>query len=232
MEMRFNPFGPVCNNILVPLAQSLYKPYDTLFKQSIQPLYRSMMSPSQDYCDAVERYTILIKTAELVVQFCVYLFCYQKGWEIGTHYLGLAGGALAFSLIYAAGCWVDTQLKTNTHDICTGTWLYLKGLRNLGVNREAMLASMIVAGHLTKKHGDPHAPTVWENKRTKAAEWVAGCIFKKEPLLPLVNEACDRDLVDRSQDLPNGQREQTVTHLAPTTPIHEAGATGEILSDG
>jgi hypothetical protein len=232
MSIRFNPFGPVCNNILIPLAQSLYKPYDTLFQQSIKPLYRFVMNPSQDYYDAVERYTILIKTAELVVQFCVYLFCYQKGWEIGTHYLGLAGGALAFSLIYAAGCWVDTQLKTNTHDICTGTWLYLKGLRNLGVNREAMLASMIVAGHLTKKHGDPHAPTGWEKQRTKAAEWIAGCIFKKEPLLPLGNEDGSRDLIDRPQDSSNGQCEQTVAHFTPAASIHETGTTGQILSDG
>jgi hypothetical protein len=96
MEMRFNPFGPVCNNILIPLAQSLYKPYDTLFKQSIKPLYRSMMSPCRDYDQAVDRYTALIKTAELVVQFCVYLFCYQKGWQSGRTTWALPAELLPF----------------------------------------------------------------------------------------------------------------------------------------
>jgi hypothetical protein len=86
----------------------------------------------------------LIKNLEFVVQFSVYFFLYQKGWSFGSHYLSLAGGAITFSLIYGAGCWVDDKLKTNMNGICTGIWLYYKGMRSLRTNREEVLASIIV----------------------------------------------------------------------------------------
>jgi hypothetical protein len=180
-----NPFQPVITNILRPLATSQMEPYVTLYNKSIRPLYESVMKPCKDYAEAVVRYKAFIKTVELAAQFTVYFFLYQKGWRYGTHHLGLPGGAAAFSLIYAAGCWVDGQLKTNMNDICTGTWLYYKGVRNFGSNREAMLLSIIIAGHLTHKHQEDSQASGWDAKRQSAAEWIAQCFFKKpEPLQP------------------------------------------------
>ncbi|HEY5236708.1 MAG TPA: hypothetical protein VIJ14_11060, partial [Rhabdochlamydiaceae bacterium] len=179
-----NPFAPVYNNILLPLATSQIKPYITLYDKSIRPLYNSVMTPCQSYEQAVERYTAFIKTVELAVQFTVYFFLYQKGWHFGTHHLGLPGGAIAFSLIYAAGCWVDGQLKTNMNDICTGTWLYYKGIRNFGTNREAVLASIIVAGHLTRQHKEQSTVNSWDANRRAAAEWIAQCFFDKPQSSP------------------------------------------------
>jgi len=174
-----NPFAPVYNNILHPLAMSQIQPYATLYNNSIQPLYHSAMTRCQGYDQAVKRCTAFIKTVELAVQFAVYFFLYQKGWHLGTHYLGLPGGAAAFSLIYAAGCWVDDQLNTNMNDICTGTWLYYKGIRNFGTNREAMLVSIVIAGHLTHQHQESPKASSWEAKRHSAAEWIAQCFFDK-----------------------------------------------------
>ncbi len=174
-----NPFAPVYHNILLPLVTSQIQPYVTLFDNSIRPLYNSVTTRCQGYDQAVVRNTAFIKTVELVVQFSVYFFLYQKGWDLGTHYLGLLGGAVAFSVIYAAGCWVDDQLKTNMNDICTGTWLYYKGNRNFGTNREAMLASIIIAGHLTHQHQESPKASRWEAKRQSAAEWIARRFYDK-----------------------------------------------------
>src|ERR1700733_15010077 len=120
MPIYFNPFGPVCNNLLIPLGKSLVQPYATLFTKTLLPLYQSVRKPSKSFEQAVERSEALIKTLELVVQFSAYFFLYQKGWQFGVEYLGLLGGAVTFSLIYGAGCWVDEKLKTTMNSICTG----------------------------------------------------------------------------------------------------------------
>jgi hypothetical protein len=197
-----NPFEPVYKNILLPLATSQLEPYVTLYNKSIRPLYQSVMRPCKNYDQAVERYTAFIKTLELAVQFSVYFFLYQKGWNFGTHHLGLPGGAIAFSLIYAAGCWVDVQLKTNMNDICTGTWLYYKGIRNFGINREAMLVSIIIAGHLTHKHQDSPRASIWEAKRHSAAEWIAQCFFNK----PLSNNGRRAETFNGAHNSSDGER--------------------------
>ena len=198
-----NPFA-VYHNILLPLVTSQIQPYVTLFDKSIRPLYNSVTTRCQGYDPAVVRCTAFIKTVELTLQFSVYFFFYQKGWDLGTHYLGLLGGAVAFSLIYAAGCWVDDQLKTNMNDICTGTWLYYKGIRNFGTNREAMLASIIIARHLTHQHQEPSKASRWEAKRQSAAEWIAHRFYDKpeSSLQKSVNTAINK-AVDSAQDLSN-----------------------------
>jgi len=203
-----NPFAPVYYHILLPLVKSQIQPYVTLFDKSIRPLYNSVTTRSQGYYQAVERNTAFIKTIELIVQFSVYFFLYQKGWDLGTHYFGLAGGAVAFSLIYAAGCWVDDQLQTNMNDICTGTWLYYKGIRNFGTNREAMLASIIIAGHLTHQHQESPKASRWETKRQSAAEWIARLFYDKpeSSLQKSVNTAAKK-AVDGTHDFPNGEDE-------------------------
>jgi hypothetical protein len=194
-----NPFAPVYHNILLPLVTSQIQPYVTLFNKSIRPLYNSVTTRCQGYDQAVVRTTAFIKTVELVVQFSVYFFLYQKGWDLGTHYFGLAGGGVAFSLIYAAGCWVDDQLQTNMNDICTGTWLYYKGIRNFGTNREAMLASIIIAGHLT--HQESPKASRWDTKRQSAAEWIARRFYDKpDPSLQRAALNAAQKVVDRTGD--------------------------------
>ncbi len=196
-----NPFEPVYTNILVPLTTGLAQPYITLYNKSLRPLYHSVTRPCTLYGQAVERSHALIRTLELVVQFSVYFFLYQKGWHIGVHYLGLLGGAVAFSLIYGAGCWVDGQLKTNMNDICTGTWLYYKGIRNFGTNREAMLASIIIARHLTHQHQEQSSINKWEANRQAAAEWLAQFFFT-EPKTSLPEKLDGRggEAIDSAQN--------------------------------
>jgi hypothetical protein len=201
-----NPFRPVYTNILLPLGTSLAEPYVTLYNKSIKPLYNSVTRTCQTYDEAVVRYTAFIKTLELVVQFSVYFFLYQKGWHIGVHYFGLLGGAVAFSLIYAAGCWVDGQLKTNMNDICTGTWLYYKGARNFSANREAMLASIIIAQHLTHQQKEESSVNSWETKRRAAAEWLAQRSFTEPKPLPERPDVRGAEAVDSAHDLPDGER--------------------------
>lgn len=204
-----NPFEPVYNNILLPLAKSQIQPYVTLYNNSIRPLYHSVMRPCQTYEQAVERYTAFIKTLELTAQFSVYFFLYQKGWHFGEHYLGLFGGAVAFSLIYTAGCWVDGQLKTNMNDICTGTWLYYKGIRSLGRNKEWMLASIIVAGHLTHQHKEQSPINSWEANRHAAAKWLAEWFFTKPEPKPLPERPDGRggEAINGAHDPADGKSE-------------------------
>ncbi|HEX2579177.1 MAG TPA: hypothetical protein VHK67_02090 [Rhabdochlamydiaceae bacterium] len=171
-----NPFEPVYKNILFPLLTSQIQPYVTLYKQSLQPIYQMVTQPCKSKNQAVERYVACIKTLELIAQFSIYFFLYQKGFHLGTHYFGLVGGAAAFSLIYSAGHFVDKQLHTNMIDICTGTWLYYKGITTLTTNREALLGSIIIAGHLTQKEEKPHANS-WEKKRKATATWLADSFF-------------------------------------------------------
>ncbi len=201
-----NPFQPVYKNILLPLATSQIEPYVTLYNNSILPLYNSAMKPCQNYQQAVARYKAFIQTVELAVQFSVYFFLYQKGWHYGTHHLGLPGGAIAFSLIYAAGCWVDGQLKTNMNDICTGTWLYYKGVSNFGSNREAMLISIIFARHLTHQQKEDSQSSGWDAKRQYGAEWIAQCFFEKpQPLSERRTEGVGGETVD-SADHPDDRK--------------------------
>jgi hypothetical protein len=198
-----NPFEPVYKHILLPLVKSQTQPYVTLYNQSIRPLYHSVTRSCQGYEQAVKRNTAFIQTLELIAQFSVYLFLYQNGWHFGNHYLGLVGGAICFSLIYGAGCWVDQQLNTNMNDICTGTWLYYKGLRNFGTNREAMLASIIIAGHLTHQHKE--STSSWDAKRQYAAERLAQWFYTKPEPKPLLERPDSRgeEAIDRAQDSPD-----------------------------
>jgi hypothetical protein len=199
-----NPFNPVYQNILLPLVTSQIEPYVTLYNKSIRPLYHPITRSCQNYEQAVERWTAFIKTLELAVQFSVYFFLYQKGWSFGTYHLGPPGGAIAFSLIYAAGCWVDGQFKTNMNDICTGTWLYYRGIKNFGTNREAMLISIIIARQLTHQHQDSYTSSSWEIKRHSAATWIATCFYDKPQSLPNRFDRHRDDAIDGNQDLTNG----------------------------
>jgi len=179
MPIDFNPFGPVCYNLLIPLGKSLVQPYVALFNTSIHPLYKSVRQPCKNYEQSVERFNALIKTIELIAQFSLYFFLYQKGWLYGVYYLGMIGGAVTFSLLYGAGCWVDNKLKTNMNNICTGTWLYYEGIKNIRISREWMLVSVIVGGFLTKEHEKSKTATSWDARRTRVAEWCASWFFDK-----------------------------------------------------
>jgi|GEM_PF-1705093 len=200
-----NPFEPVYKNILIPLVTSQIQPYVTLYKQSLLPLYNLVTKRCENHSQAVKRYEGCIRTLELIVQFSLYFFLDQNGWHYGTHYFGLVGGAAAFSLIYGAGHFVDRQLQTNMNDICTGTWLYYKGICNLSTNREAMLVSIIIAGHLT--HQQKEQPqTSWEKKRTAAADWLAKRLFTPPKLLPEPStNTLKNEPVNSTQDATNGE---------------------------
>jgi hypothetical protein len=211
MPITFNPFGPVYHNLFVPLATSLAQPYVTLLDTSLRPLYQSVTKPCKNHDQALERSVALIKTAELIVQFSIYFFLYQKGWHFGMHYLGIVGAAGVFSLIYGAGCWVDTQLKTNMNSICTATWLYYKGLRTVASNREGLLASIIIGGYLNQQHEKSSETTGWAAKREKAAEWIAPFFFQKPEPLPQNAEipatSSSQGVVDSSKDSTDGKSE-------------------------
>lgn len=177
--MPINPFGPVWNNLLIPLGQSLVQPYAALLNTSLSPLYQAIRKPCKNYDQAVERFEALIKTVELVIQFSAYFFLYQKGCHLGVHYLGLIGGAVTFSLIYGAGCWLDQKLKTQMNSICTGTWLYYKGISSLQSNREWMLLAIIIGGHLTRQHEQMTEKTAWDQRRTTMAKSLANFFYGK-----------------------------------------------------
>lgn len=207
-----NPFEPVYKNILVPLITSQIQPYVTLYKQSLQPLYNLVTTRCENHSQAVKRYEGCIRTLELIVQFSFYFFLYQNGWHYGIHYFGLVGGAAAFSLIYGAGDFVDRQLQTNMNNICTGTWLYYQGISNLSTNREAMLVSIIIAGHLTHQQNET-SPTGWEKKRTAVAEgiatrieWLTARLFSKpKPSSEPPTNTLKDDTVNRTQNPPDGE---------------------------
>jgi hypothetical protein len=195
-----NPFEPVYKNIFVPLVTSQIQPYITLYRQSLQPIYLIVTEPCKNHDQAVQRYTACIKTLELIAQFMIYFFLYHNGWHLGTHYMGLVGGAAAFSLIYGTGHFVDKKLHMNMNDFCTGTWLYYKGITNLTTNREALLGSIIVAGHLTHK-AEFFCSTKWEKA---AAEWLADRFFTKpKPSHDL--SQLEGQTVNRAQDPSNGK---------------------------
>ena len=202
MPIQFNPFRPVCDNLLIPLAYSLAEPYTELARKSILPLYYSVTKPCRSYDQAVKRSEALLKTVELAVQFFVYFLVYQKGCSLGMHYFGLAGGGAAFALIYGAGYWVDRQLNTCMNDICTGSWLYCKGITTLltsfGKKREGMLAALVVGRYLTYQNPTYNS---WDGKRLEAAKWLAKFVFQK----PSIPDSSRDNLVNSTQDSPNGE---------------------------
>ena len=230
MPIDFNPFGPVWNNLVFPLGSSLVQPYVALIKTSILPLYRSARKPCKTYEEEVERFNALIKTVELVVQFSVYFFLYQKGWHYGVYYLGLIGGAVVFSLIYGAGCWVDEKLKTNMNTICTGSWLYYEGIKNLRTSREWMLVSIIVAGYLTRQHENSKATTSWDAKRTHAAEWCASWFFDKSkpPEKPKTPEKIP---TPSKKETPSSPLPSETTSLPPNKEAPTPALSGEGTKD-
>jgi hypothetical protein len=83
----------------------------------------------------------------------------------------MIGGAVTFSLLYGAGCWVDNKLKTNMNNICTGTWLYYEGIKNIRISREWMLV-LHRRGIPDKEHEKSKTATSWDARRTRVAELV------------------------------------------------------------
>jgi hypothetical protein len=191
-----NHLAPVYNNILCPLAKSHIEPFVALYNNSSH-LFNLVTKGSKDYGQAVEKNFTLFKTLEQATYFAVSFFLYQKGWNLGRYYLGFPGGALALSVIYTAGCWVDSQLKTNMTDMCTKTWLYYQGITNLWTNRDVTFISIILAGPLGLKKSSEvnHA---WIAKRQYAAEWLAEC-FHKKPLDKAPNNLLNVQAVDGCQ---------------------------------
>ncbi len=177
MPIQLNPFRPAYDNLLVPLTKSLVKPYANLLDDSVIPLYNSFIHSSGSYQEGVEKFNCLLKTLELVAQISIYFFVYQKGWDFGLRYFGLAGGGVACTLIYGLGHIADQQLNTRFNDISTGSWLYFKGgralLSSFGANREAALAALLVGGYLGTQHQKSSATNGWDATRQKMAEQLA-----------------------------------------------------------
>jgi hypothetical protein len=191
MPIEFNLFKPAYDNILVPLANSLVLPYTDLMKDTIKPLYHSFTARGQSYQDGVQKFNSMLKTIELIAQVSVFFFIYQKGWDLGMRYFGLALGPIASGFlcaaVYGAGCTLDNYLNTRITNICTGTWLYYKGgttlLRSLGTYREGLLAALLLNVCLGFKHQKASSQTEnsWDINRRKAAEWLASSFGYQKP---------------------------------------------------
>jgi len=215
MPISINFFAPAYQNVLVPLANSLILPYINLVTDSIIPMCSSIARNGQSYEERVEKFNSMIKTGQLVVQIAVFFLFYQKAWNIGTSYFGLALGPVAggvlCTVIYGVGCTLDQHLNNNITNICTLNWLHYKGsislIESLGTNREGALAALLISGFLGLKHQHidrkNHAYNV---KPFRAAEWMAQLFFDKpQPLPERRVDGLGREAIDGVQDLPNGE---------------------------
>jgi hypothetical protein len=212
MPIAFNPFEPAYQNVLLPLMSSLAVPYTNLVKYSILPTYSLLVRKARNYEEGVEKFNSIIKTAGLVVQVAVFFFLYQKAWNFGVQYFGLAlgplvGGTLC-SIVYGAGYYMlDQRLNNRITTISTISWLHYRGsislIESLGTNREGALAALLISGFLGLKHQQT-CETNHPVKPFKAAEWLAQCFYDKPKPSPERFNSPKSQTIDRRDHFSDG----------------------------
>ena len=175
-------------------------------KYSILPAYNSIVRKGQSYDDGVEKFNSIIKTVVLIGQVAIFFFLYQRAWDFGARYFGLAlgpaiGGGLCV-VIYGVGCALDEHLKSRITTISTISWLHYKGslslVESLGTSREEALAALLVSGFLGLKH--EHIETT-DREPFKMAEWLAGVFYTKSNL----SNSHNGQTLNGSYDSSNGE---------------------------
>lgn len=206
MSVNFNPFEPAIVNVLIPLKRNLTLPYTTLVDGFIKPTYSSIRSNAQSYEEGVEKFNSMIKATALIAKIAVFFFLYQKAWNSGTHYFGVAlgpfvGGTLC-AVIYGIGC---THLDRPLTNICTVSWLHYRGsislIESLGTNREGALAALLISSFLGANQVHFSLTDQYYAQQYKAAEWLAERIYGK----PLSKRSDNGETVNGAQNLSNGK---------------------------
>ena len=210
MPIAFNPFEPAYQNVLLPLVNSLAVPYKNLVRYSIIPTYSLIVTPARSYKEGVEKINSIIKTALLIVQIAVFFFLYQKAWNFGVQYFGIAlgplvGGTLC-TIVYGVGYHaLDQHLNNRITTICTIIWLHYRGsislIESLGTNREGALAALLISSFLGKHQHMAQTKFDHHVKPFRAAEWLAQWFFEKsEPRFD------SRQTINNTQNFPDGKR--------------------------
>lgn len=152
---------PYVANPLIDLVRPAYEDFSAPFYAAHRDIYVPLhdLFTGKDYQSLAtltrtgtkEKYEkLLLSITRIVASFALF-HAYQKAWETGVDYFGVAGALAGFVICLSAGNAIDNR----SNDMGRSAWFLFRGvitlLKNFGDSRAALLCLILIRERKDKK---------------------------------------------------------------------------------